>query len=102
MSLVFDAPKKSRSPFRSDLRAAWGTLSLVADLREFFRERITLEQAEEEIKRALESRQENFLELLRTKVYERPSSPYLKLLKIAGCEYSDLRTEVLRYGLEAA
>jgi hypothetical protein len=102
MKTSFDVLNKGYSQFRSDLGAARGMLLLVSDLRKFLRERITPEQAEEEIKRAVESRQENFLELLRTKVYERPSSPYLKLLKIAGCEYSDLRTEVLRYGVEAA
>ena len=102
MNAGFDILKKGYSQFRSDLAAARGMLLLVADLRRFLRERMTLKQAEEEIKRAVDSRQENFLELLRTKVYERPSSPYLKLLKIAGCEYSDLRTEVRRYGLEEA
>src|SRR5688572_27001187 len=102
MKAGFDILKKGYSQFRSDLAAARGMLLLVADLRRFLRERMTLKQAEEEIKRAVDSRQENFLELLRTKVYERPSSPYLKLLKIAGCEYSDLRTEVRRYGLEEA
>jgi len=68
---------------------------------EFFRERVTVERAEEEIKRALESREQRFLELILRQVYERPASPYLKLLKIAGCEFSDLQAQVPRYGLEA-
>jgi hypothetical protein len=73
---------------------------LVGPLRDFFRDRVTLQRAEEEIKRALETREERFLELIRTQVYERPSSPYLKLLKLAGCEFSDLGTQVHRHGLE--
>ena len=75
--------------------------SLVAELRKFLHDRLTLEQAEERIKRTLESRAENFLDVIRTRVYEYPSSPYLRLLKVAGCEYSDLRTQVRRYGIEA-
>jgi hypothetical protein len=76
--------------------------SLAKGLREFFREQITLEQAEEEIKTGLESREQRFLEQIRTKVYECPSSPYLKLLKFAGCDYGDLQTYVRRYGLDGA
>ena len=101
MRTSFDVWKKSYSQFRSDLAAATGMFFLVSDLRKFLRERITPKQAEDEIKHTVESRQENFLELLRTRVYESPSNPYLKLLKIAGCDYSDLKTEVLRHGLEA-
>jgi len=70
-------------------------------LPEFFRARVTVPQAEDEIKRALDRRQENFLELVRSRVYGRPNSPYLKLLKIAGCDFSDLQAQVRRSGLEA-
>jgi hypothetical protein len=38
--------------------------------------------------------------VIRTRVFESPGSPYLKLLKYAGCEYSDLRTYVHIHGLE--
>lgn len=96
---------------RSRLRDPLGFVSKVGDrltqtyrfaraLPEFFRERITLHQAEEEIKRALESREERFLELTRSQIYARPNSPYLKLLKIAGCEFADLQAQVHRDGLE--
>jgi hypothetical protein len=46
-------------------------LSLVAGLREFFREPVTLDKANEEIKRALETREQRFLDLVRTQVYDR-------------------------------
>ena len=86
----------------ADLKAGVkGTFNLARALPRFFRERITVEQAEEEIKRLLDSRPENFLELVRTRIYECAGSPYLKLLKTAGCEFSDLRTQVRRHGLEA-
>jgi hypothetical protein len=75
---------------------------LAAALPRFFRERITLRQAEEKIKRLVETREERFLELVRSEVYERPGSPYIPLLKYAGCEFFDLQTHVNRYGLEAS
>jgi hypothetical protein len=55
----------------SDLVAAKGMLSLVAGLRKFFREPVTLQKANEEIKRALETREQRFLDLVRTQIYDR-------------------------------
>jgi hypothetical protein len=89
-----------RSNYRqlnSDLK---GLFALVRAVPEFFSERITLQRAEEEIKRDLGRREETFLESTRARIYERPSSAYLKLLKLARCEYSDLRAQVRRFGLE--
>lgn len=74
---------------------------LARALPPFFRGRITLAQAEEGIKKLLASREERFLELMRSRVYERSDHPYLRLLKIAGCEFSDLQAQVQRRGLEA-
>jgi hypothetical protein len=79
------------------VKSAW---ALFPALREFFREPITLQQAEEQVKKNLATREERFLALVRSQVYERPGSPYLKLFKIAGCEFSDLQTDVRRHGLE--
>jgi hypothetical protein len=87
---------------REAFKLARGMFALAISLPRFFRERITLEQAEAEIKRALECREESFLELIRTRVYENPGSPYLKLLKIAGCDFSDLRNHLRQHGLEGA
>jgi hypothetical protein len=87
---------------RQVFNLARGMFALAISLPKFFRERITLEQAEAEIKRALESREESFLELIRTRVYENPSSPYLRLLKVAGCDFSDLRSRLRQHGLEGA
>lgn len=79
-----------------------GTLALFGAVRRFVSEPITLERAEREVKALLDGRAEVFLELARTRIYARPNSPYLKLLKFAGCEYTDLATHVRRHGLEAA
>ena len=86
---------------KSDLVNVKRTLSLPPALPRFFRERITLQQAGEEIKRLLDTRVERFLELTRRQIYQRPESPYLRLLKHAGCEFSDLKTGVDRHGLES-
>jgi hypothetical protein len=76
------------------------TLALAAALPKFFRERIALQRAEEETKRLLGTRVERFLELVRSEVYERRNSPYLPLLRHAGCDFSDLESGIPRHGLE--
>lgn len=95
-----DGLKRHYSEFSSDLTKLKGRVSFLVSLRRFFRDRITLAQAQDEIKKLLDSRTERFLELARTQIYERPASPYLRLLKIAGCQFSDLRAQVHTHGLE--
>jgi hypothetical protein len=92
--------KANFSQLKLDLKKARGTLALVCSLPGFFRRRVTPQRAEQEIKNGLATRATRFLEVIRTRVYESPGSPYLKLLKHAGCEYSDLRTHVPNNGLE--
>ena len=38
--------------------------------------------------------------MIRTQVYGCPNHPYLRLLKHAGCDFSDLQQQVQRQGLE--
>src|SRR5581483_5969536 len=71
-------------------------------LRRFLRHRLTLEQAKQIICERMEHREENFCKTLEKSVYAHPSSPYLALLKRAGCELGDVRELVKRKGLEAA
>jgi len=66
MTSAFSGLKKSYSQLRSDLRSAQGMLSLVAGLRQFFRDPITPEKASEKIRRAVETREQRFLDLVRT------------------------------------
>ena len=86
---------------KSDLVSVRRSLALAAALPRFFRERVTLQQAEEEIKKLLDTRVERFLELVRSRIYQNPSSPYLPLLKHAGCEFSDLATHIKNNGLDS-
>jgi hypothetical protein len=79
-----------------------GLVRLAGALPAFFRDRVSVERAENEIKRALAGRDSIFLDFLRAHVYGRAASPYLKLLKHAGCEFSDLEAEIGRHGVEGA
>ena len=76
--------------------------ALTGAVRAFLADPIPPAQAEEEIKRKLETRAQCFLELARAQIYEQPASPYLKLLRAAGCEHAYLEREVLTRGVEQA
>jgi hypothetical protein len=71
-------------------------------LRRFMRRPLTLNEAREIVRLRLEQRQERFLQLAERSIYGYPRSPYLALLKLAGCELSDLRVLVKQRGLERA
>jgi len=70
------------------------------DLRKFLKETVTLEQAEKVIRERLENREQNLLTIVKRTVYENENSPYLKLLKLAGCEYGDIERMVKSDGIE--
>ena len=75
-------------------RLTWG-------LRQFLKEPITLEQARSIIKDRLANRERNLLTIVRRAIYENKRSPYLKLLKLAGCEYGDFERMVHADGIES-
>ncbi|HEY7322513.1 MAG TPA: hypothetical protein VIE89_33530 [Candidatus Binatia bacterium] len=93
----FRTIQRNFSQLRSDLR---GVSTVIGAVPEFFRERIALQRAESAIRQDFERREERFLELARDQIFGDANSPYLKLLRLAGCEFSDLETQVHRYGLE--
>jgi hypothetical protein len=82
--------------------ALTGMVGLGRSLPTFFRNPITPENAKEAIRAAVERRGESFLEIACTLIYENPQSPYLRLLKAARCEFSDLCILVRGEGLERA
>ncbi|HKA34101.1 MAG TPA: hypothetical protein VKH64_12855 [Candidatus Binatia bacterium] len=79
-----------------------GAARLARTLPAFLRARVTKPEADAEIERGIGERENRFLEAARDCIYGNPDSPYLKLLKLAGCELGDLRAEVRSRGLEAA
>src|SRR6185503_4937458 len=69
-------------------------------LKKFLQEPVTVEQAAAAVRRRLAEREDNFLRVLQRGIFEHPGSPYLPLLRFAGCELGDIRGMVRRDGLE--
>ena len=69
-------------------------------LKGYLKKPITLEQSREIIKKRLERRTDVFLTIIKKAVYENKKSPYLKLLKLFGCEYGDIESLVRMQGIE--
>ncbi|MBC8427809.1 hypothetical protein H8D98_00960 [bacterium] len=74
-------------------RFAWG-------LRGFLRHKISLEEALATVRRRLAERETNFLRLVERGIFGYQRSPYLPLLKLAGCELGDIQNMVRTRGLE--
>lgn len=74
-------------------RFVWG-------VRSFFKHTLTLDEAKAIVKKRMEGREKNFLRLVRQGIYGYLKSPYLPLLRLAGCEYDDLERMVREKGLE--
>lgn len=74
-------------------RFGWG-------LGHFLRHPITEDEARATIKQRLSERETNFLRLVERGIFGYEQSPYLPLMKIAGCEMGDIRNLVQTVGLE--
>lgn len=66
----------------------------------FLRHRLSLDEAESILRRRMATREANFLRLIEQTVFGNPASPYLPLLKLAGCEMGDLVSMLRARGLE--
>ena len=75
------------------LRFAWG-------LQDFFRHPISVEEAEATVRRRMARREESFLLLVERAIFGYSDSPYLPMLKLAGCEFGDIRDMVRNRGVE--
>lgn len=69
-------------------------------LRHFLSHCLSLDEARRLVRDRMEHREDNFLRIVERSVYKHPRSPYLPLLKMAGCELGDLRALVGKKGLE--
>jgi hypothetical protein len=63
-------------------------------------EPITVDEAKAAVGRDLAARTENFRTLVRRAIFDNPRSPYLPLLKLAGCDLGDVESMVATRGLE--
>jgi len=70
-------------------------------LRGFLGHRITLEEALGIVKRRLAEREEAFLRVIERGIFGYPRSPYLPLLRGAGCELGDIQKMVRVDGIES-
>jgi len=70
------------------------------DLRRFLRETVLLERSREIVRQRLRDREKHLLAIVKRAVYENERSPYLQLLRLAGCEYGDFEHMVKSYGIE--
>ncbi len=75
---------------------------LVWKLASYLRKTIPPDEARAILRRRLERRGADFLDLVGKCIYNHQENPYQKLLKNAGCEYGDLRQLVRREGVESA
>jgi hypothetical protein len=75
-------------------RFAWG-------LRDFLRHTITLDEAKTIVRQRMVEREANFLLVVNRGIYGYLKSPYLPLLKLAGCQIGDIEAMVRNKGLES-
>ncbi len=86
-------------PFSNDLVMG---LRLLAGLPAYLRRPLSIADSRAILRRRLERRIDDFLDLAKRAIFGNRRSPYLSLLRGAGCEYGDLELMVRRDGLEAA
>ncbi len=77
-------------------------LRLVRGLPGYLRHPLTAEKARAVLRLRLERREDDFLDVAKRAIFDHPPSPYLPLLRAAGCEYGDLERLVRSDGLESA
>jgi hypothetical protein len=77
-------------------------LRFLGGLPGFLRRPLDLAAARAILRRRLERRPDDFLDLMRRTVFANAKSPYGRLMRHAGCAYGDLDRQVRRDGLEGA
>ncbi|OGQ82457.1 MAG: hypothetical protein A3F90_08695 [Deltaproteobacteria bacterium RIFCSPLOWO2_12_FULL_60_19] len=81
----------------ADLKMYW---RFARGLRSFLRHTLSLEEAKAIVRQRMADREKNFLRLVDHGIFGYRRSPYLPLLKLAGCEMGDIRNMVRSKGLE--
>ena len=84
------------------IKAAVAYAGFLRGLPAFLRQRLTEADARAIIQRRLAERQSNFLATLERAVFENQTSPYRKLMRVAGCSPADVRELVATEGVEGA
>lgn len=76
----------------------WG--QFLSGLRKFLQDTISLEDAISIVRERFEAREANFLSWVEQGIFGYSRSPYLPMLKLAGCEMGDIQNMVQDSGLE--
>lgn len=84
----------------NQIRRARSYGNFLAALPGFLRRRMTLHEATTIFRQRMANRGENLLEMFKGAIYDNPGSPYLPLLKLAGCDYADIERGVREQGVE--
>ena len=77
-----------------------GPVGRALSLRSYLAEPMDFTCAEENVRTALETRNDRFLTSMRRLVYGQPDSPYRHMLHVADCAYGDIESAVRERGLE--
>lgn len=88
-------PMISLSDIITGMRLLWRLPSIL-------RHPISPEGARAILRRRLEHREADFLDMVKRTIYGNVGSPYRRLLLLAGCEYGDLEKLVTQDGVEGA
>lgn len=88
------------SLIRKFTRDMFPALRFAAGYRRFVREPVSAPAGLAQVRARVDRRQERFLKFVEERIYHYPQSPYLPLLRAAGCALGDLRTLVAQCGLE--
>jgi len=86
-------------PFMADLKMY---VRFALGLRSFLRNPMSPEESLRILHERLANREQNFLDLVRTRIYGYEKSPYRFVLEQAGCEFGDIEASVRSHGLEGA
>jgi hypothetical protein len=87
----------------SDLRDEATILArLTRDLPAYLRTPMTYPEGVERVRDRLKNRERNFVSAVERAIYNHPRSPYLALLRNAGCKLGDFKRLVAQSGVEGA
>jgi hypothetical protein len=81
-------------------REALTGAAFLTKLPAFLRHSLQAPEAKVMLRSRIEGRRETFLRIFRQAIYQQPHSPYLQLLRLAGCAYGDLERLVQQEGVE--
>jgi hypothetical protein len=84
----------------SYLSKAHAYFRFASELKTFLREPISVEAAQDYVRRRMETRAAAFLTMVERAIFADSTSPYLKLFRAAGCELGDVKNLVERNGIE--